>query len=93
MKPNGPFVFSYEHPMAICIDASGAAERSYFEPGPDRRGTDGQTARVYTRGIGEVFTELGRGGLPGRHHARAPARHAGCAVPATIVWRARKEGA
>ncbi|MFI5047969.1 MAG: class I SAM-dependent methyltransferase, partial [Acidimicrobiia bacterium] len=29
LKPNGPFVFSYEHPMALCIDASGAVERSY----------------------------------------------------------------
>ena len=34
LKPNGPFVFSYEHPMALCIGPSGSVERSYFDPGP-----------------------------------------------------------
>ena len=48
--------------MALCIDAAGAVERSYFEPGPIDVERDGQAARVYTRGVGEVFTELGRAG-------------------------------
>ena len=63
LKPNGPFVFSYEHPMALCVGAAGAVERSYFEPGPIDVERDGEAVRVYTRGIGEVFTELGRAGF------------------------------
>ena len=93
LKPNGPFVFSYEHPMAICIDASGAVERSYFEPGPIDVERDGQTARVYTRGIGEVFTELGRAGFRVDTVLEPRPDTPGARIPATIVWRARKEGA
>ncbi len=93
LKPNGPFVFSYEHPMALCIDASGVVERSYFEPGPIDVEHDGETARVYTRGISEVFTELGRAGFRVDTVLEPRPDTPGARVPATIVWRARKEGA
>jgi ubiquinone/menaquinone biosynthesis C-methylase UbiE len=93
LKPNGPFVFSYEHPMALCIGPSEAVARSYFEPGPIDVERDGETARVYTRGIGEVFTELGRAGFRIDTVLEPRPDTPGARVPATIVWRARKEGA
>jgi ubiquinone/menaquinone biosynthesis C-methylase UbiE len=93
LKPNGPFVFSYEHPMALCIGPSDAVERSYFEPGPIDVERDGETARVYTRGIGEVFTELGRAGFRVDTVLEPRPDTPGARVPASIVWRARKEGA
>jgi SAM-dependent methyltransferase len=93
LKPNGPFVFSYEHPMALCIGASGEVERSYFEPGPIDVERNRETVRVYTRGIGEVFTELGRAGFRVDTVLEPRPDTPGARVPATIVWRARKEGA
>ena len=93
LKPNGPFVFSYEHPMAVCIGSTGAVERSYFEPGPIDVERDGETVRVYTRGIGDVFTELGRAGFRVDTVLEPRPDTPGARVPATIVWRARKEGA
>ena len=62
--------------MALCIGADGAVERSYFEPGPIVVERDGEPVQLYTRGIGEVFTELGRAGFRVDTIARAPARHA-----------------
>ena len=93
LKPNGPFVFSYEHPMAVCVGATGAVERSYFEPGPIDVERDGERVRVYTRGIGEVFTELGRAGFRVDTVLEPRPDTPGARVPSTIVWRARKEGA
>jgi SAM-dependent methyltransferase len=93
LKPNGPFVFSYEHPFALCTGSTGEVERSYFEPGPIdvQRGDD--SVRVYTRGIGEVFTELGRAGFRVDTLLEPRPETPGARVPATIVWRGRKEGA
>ena len=93
LKPNGPFVFSYEHPVAVCVGATGTIERSYFEPGPIDVERDGEAVRVYTRGIGEVFTELGRAGFRVDTVLEPRPDTPGARVPATIVWRARKEGA
>jgi SAM-dependent methyltransferase len=93
LKPNGPFVFSYEHPFALCTGSTGEVERSYFEPGPIdvQRGDD--SVRVYTRGIGEVFTELGRAGFRVDTLLEPRPETPGARVPTTIVWRGRKEGA
>jgi SAM-dependent methyltransferase len=93
LKPNGPFVFSYEHPMAVCVGGDGTVERSYFEPGPIDVERDGESVRVYTRGIGEVFTELGRAGFRVDTVLEPGPDTPGAGVPKTIVWRARKEGA
>jgi SAM-dependent methyltransferase len=93
LKPNGPFVFSYEHPVAVCLGTAGTIERSYFEPGPIDVERDGESVRVYTRGIGEVFTELGRAGFRVDTVLEPRPDTPGARVPATIVWRARKEGA
>ena len=93
LKPNGPFVFSYEHPMAVCVGVGGTVERSYFEPGPIDVERDGESVRVYTRGIAEVFTELGRAGFRIDTVLEPRPDTPGARVPQTIVWRARKEGA
>jgi len=93
LKANGAFVFSYEHPMGLCVGPSGMVERSYFEPGPVTLERGGESVQVYERTIGEVFTELGRAGFRVDTILEPRPDAAGAKVPSTIVWRARKEGA
>jgi SAM-dependent methyltransferase len=93
LKPNGPFVFSYAHPMSLCIDASGVVTRSYFDPGPVDVERDGEPVRVHVRDVGEVFTELGRAGFRVDTILEPRPSTPGARIPDTIVWRARKEGA
>ena len=93
LKPNGPFVFSFEHPMSLCIGATGALERSYFDPGPVAGERLGEPAPIYARGIGDVFTELGRAGFRVDTILEPRPDTPGARLPSTIVWRARKEGA
>ena len=93
LKPNGAFVFSYAHPMSLCIDTSGVVSRSYFDPGPIDTERDGESARIHVRDIGEVFTELGRAGFRVDTIFEPKPSTPGARVPDTIVWRARKEGA
>jgi SAM-dependent methyltransferase len=93
LKHNGPFVFSYAHPMSLCLDAGGVVSRSYFDPGPIDVERDGEPVRVHVRDIGDVFTELGRAGFRVDTLLEPRPSTAGARVPDTIVWRARKEGA
>jgi ubiquinone/menaquinone biosynthesis C-methylase UbiE len=93
LKPNGPFVFSYEHPMALCVGPDGTVDHSYFEAGPIVVEQRGEPIRLYTRGVGEVFTELGRAGFRVDTIVEPKPADPGVRVPTTIVWRARKEGA
>jgi ubiquinone/menaquinone biosynthesis C-methylase UbiE len=93
LKPNGPFVFSYEHPMAMCIGPEGAIDRSYFEHGPVDVEREGEPVRVYARTISEVFTDLGRAGFRVDTLLEPKPESSGAKIPETIVWRARKEGA
>ncbi len=93
LKPNGPFVFSYEHPMALCVGPDGTVDHSYFEPGPVTVERHGEAIRLHARGIGDVFTELGRAGFRVDTIAEPRPDTPGANVPTTIVWRARKEGA
>jgi SAM-dependent methyltransferase len=93
LKPNGPFVFSYEHPMSLCIGPAGTVERSYFEPGPIDVERDGESVRIHVRDIGEVFTELGRAGFRVDTVLEPRPDTPGARIPTTIVWRGRKEGA
>jgi SAM-dependent methyltransferase len=93
LKPNAAFVFSYEHPMSLCIGPSGVVERSYFDPGPIEVVRDGEATHVHVRDIGDVFTELGRAGFRVDTLLEPRPATPGARVPDTIVWRARKEGA
>ncbi len=93
LKPNGAFVFSYAHPMSLCVDTSGVVSRSYFDPGPIDTEHDGESVRIHVRDVGEVFTELGRAGFRVDTILEPKPSTPGARVPDTIVWRARKEGA
>jgi hypothetical protein len=48
---------------------------------------------VHARGVGDVFTELGRAGFRVDTILEPRPDSPGARVPSTIVWRARKEGA
>jgi SAM-dependent methyltransferase len=93
LKPGSPFVFSYEHPMALCLGKDGVPGHSYFEPGPIVVPRHGESIQLYLRPIGEVYIELARAGF--RVDTIVEPRPAGfdVRIPSTIVWRARKEGA
>ena len=84
LKPNGPFVFSYEHPMALCVGPDGAVERSYFDPGPidverRRRGGARATPAAWAR-CSPSSAAPGSGSTPSS--SRAPTRPArGCRRP------------
>jgi SAM-dependent methyltransferase len=93
LKPNASFVFSYAHPMSLCIDPTGVVTRSYFDPGPIDLERDGEHVRVHVRDIGDVFTELGRAGFRVDTILEPKPPTPGARVPEAIVWRARKEGA
>jgi SAM-dependent methyltransferase len=93
LKPNAPFVFSYEHPMSVCIDANGVVSRSYFDPGPIDVEREGEPVRIHVRDVGDVFRELGRAGFRVDTLLEPRPATPGAQIPETIVWRARKEGA
>ena len=93
LKPNGAFVFSYAHPMSLCVDASGVVTRSYFDPGPIDLERGEESVRIHVRDVGEVFTELGRAGFRVDTILEPKPSTPGARVPDSIVWRARKEGA
>jgi SAM-dependent methyltransferase len=106
LRAGCPFVFSYDHPMALAVGRDDAApgglplgrlevRRSYFDPGPVQITRDGEPMTLWPRTTSEVFAALHRAGY--RVDALLepePVRSAdpGPTVPTTIVWRARKEG-
>ncbi len=108
LRPAGAFVFSYEHPVSMCLDREpgtggpGAlplgrmeVNRSYFETGPVTIERHGERFRVWPRTIAEVFAAVGRAGFRTEVIAEpVPVRTSapGPAMPSTIVWRTRKEG-
>jgi SAM-dependent methyltransferase len=93
LKPSAPFVFSYEHPVSLCIDRAGTVARSYFDPGPIDVTRDGEPVRVHVRDTGDVFTELGRAGFRVDTILEPRPSTPGARLPEAIVWRGRKEGA
>lgn len=92
LRPNAAFVFTYEHPTARCLGPDGTVARSYFDPGPAVEERGGDPVTLFTRPLGEVFTELGRAGLRADALVEPRPDHPGARVPTTVVWRARKEG-
>jgi SAM-dependent methyltransferase len=93
LKPNAAFVFSYAHPLSLCVDGNGVVTRSYFDPGPIDVERDGESVRIHVRDVGDVFTELGRAGFRVDIIAEPRPSTVGARIPDTVVWRARKEGA
>src|SRR5262249_13805605 len=102
LKNRGAFVFSYDHPIGLCVGReppetpsapiSRVVRMSYFTDEPVTVERDGQPIRVHVRTVSEVFHALSRGGF--RVEVVAEPRPAGsdALVPRTIVWRGRKEG-
>jgi SAM-dependent methyltransferase len=92
LRPNAPFVFSHEHPMALCLGAGGTVTHSYFDAGPVYLDRDGTSTAVYLRNVSDIFTELGRAGFRVDTVLEPRPPRSTELLPATIVWRARKEG-
>jgi SAM-dependent methyltransferase len=106
LRPNAPLVFSYDHPMALCIARDGgeaapgalplgglSVRRSWFDPEPRKTERDGAVHTIYPRSISELFAQLHRAGFRVDTLLEpAPASEPNPLVPASIVIRARKEG-
>jgi SAM-dependent methyltransferase len=106
LRPGSAFVFSYEHPLSMCIGreveqpgglplGDRSVRRSYFDLGPIEVERDGEKFTLFPRTIADVFSALHRAGY--RVDALLepePLQSAdpGPAVPTTVIWRARKEG-
>jgi SAM-dependent methyltransferase len=106
VRPGGAFVFSYEHPLALCAARDDAPQgslplgrrevrRSYFDRTPLVIERDGGKVSLYPRTIAEVFMAAGRAGFRIDVIVEPEPLHSadpGPAIPTTIIWRARKEG-
>jgi SAM-dependent methyltransferase len=106
LRPGAPFVFSYDHPMALAVGREGAApgslplgtlevRRSYFDAQPVETEYEGERIRVWPRTIADVFSSLHRAGYRVEQllepESLAPS-DPGPDIPRVLVWRARKEG-
>lgn len=106
LRPGSPFIFSYDHPMALAVGREGHApgalalgslevRNSYFEPGPIDVARDDEIIQVLPRTIADVFAALHRAGYRVDVLLEPEplfSTDPGPAIPTTIVWRARKEG-
>jgi len=92
LRPHAPFVFTYEHPMGLCVGTDGVVVRSYFDPGPTIEVRGDTSVPLFTRPLSEVFTSLTRAGLRTDTILEPRADGPGARVPSTVVWRARKAG-
>lgn len=100
LRAHAVFVFSYEHPMALCTGKEAptsptsstrpAVLASYFGGEPLLVERNGEPIIVYQRTIADVFAALGRAGFRVEVIVEPKPRRGD--VPETIVWRARKEG-
>jgi SAM-dependent methyltransferase len=100
LRGNSVFVFSYEHPLSLCVgpDPDAPADtpgrltvvEPYFSARSIVVQRDGEPITMYQRTVGEVFAALGRAGF--RIEAIIEPHPPSGPVPTTIVWRARKEG-
>ena len=102
LKNRGAFVFSYEHPISLCVGReppetpstpiSRVVRMSYFTDDPVTLEREGQPIRDNVRTVGEVFHPLSRGGFRVEVLAEPRPSGADALVPRTIIWRGRKEG-
>ena len=89
LGPGGHFVFSHDHPMALCTN-EGPRARSYFQYAPVEDEEDGNARPRYVHQVGKVFTDLVRSGF--RVDSIVEPQPPRGSFPQTIVWRAKKEG-
>lgn len=100
LRAHSVFVFSYEHPLALCAGREQAAAptaatgpallRPYHSSEPIVVEHEGERLVVYQRTVSDVFAALGRAGF--RIEVIVEPQPSRGPVPTTIVWRARKEG-
>ena len=101
LRNRAPFVFSYEHPVGLCVGREPpttpstpihpVVNLSYFTEDPITVEQDGEPIQLHVRTVSSVFQMLTRAGFRVESLAE-PGPVAGALVPRTIVWRARKEG-
>jgi SAM-dependent methyltransferase len=92
LRPNAPFVFSYEHPLSLCANSGSRLLRAYLDTAPVTVTRDGEALVLYPRAIGTVFVELQRAGFRVDTILEPPPPNPAALIPSTVVWRARKEG-
>jgi SAM-dependent methyltransferase len=100
LRAHAVFVFSYEHPMALCTGKEAPTSptsstrpvvlESYFGEEPLLVERDGEPIVVYQRTTADVFAALGRAGF--RVEVIVEPKPKRGDIPEIIVWRARKEG-
>jgi ubiquinone/menaquinone biosynthesis C-methylase UbiE len=101
LRNRAMFVFSFEHPIALCVGRAppdspstpidAIVRMSYFTDEPITVERDGESIKLHVRTVSDVFHALTRSGF--RVEVLAEPRPAVDAlIPRTIVWRARKEG-
>jgi SAM-dependent methyltransferase len=101
LKNRAPFVFSYEHPLALCVGREPPNSPStplhpvvripYFSEDPVRAERDGELIKLHVRTVSDVFQQVTRSGFRVEVLAE-PRLGPDPLVPRTIIWRARKEG-
>jgi ubiquinone/menaquinone biosynthesis C-methylase UbiE len=102
LKNRGTFVFSYDHPIALCVGReppdtpstpiSRVVRMSYFSEDPVTIERNGEPIKLHMRTVSEVFHALSRGGFRVDVLAEPRPPGADALVPHTIIWRGRKEG-
>jgi SAM-dependent methyltransferase len=102
LKNRGAFVFSYEHPIGLCVGReppdtpstpiNRVVRTSYFTDDLVTVERNGEPIRLHVRTISEVFHALSRGGFRVDVLAEPRPPGADALVPHTIIWRGRKEG-
>jgi SAM-dependent methyltransferase len=101
LKNRATFVFSYEHPIGLCVGREPptspntpihpVVRLSYFTDEPITVERDGEPIQLFVRTVSDVFHMLNRAGFRVEMIAE-PGPLPGSLVPRTIIWRARKEG-
>jgi SAM-dependent methyltransferase len=101
LKNRAPFVFSYEHPLALCVGREVPTSPStpiqpvvripYFSDDPITAERNGEPIKLHVRTVSDVFQQVTRSGFRVEVLAE-PRLGPDPIVPRTIIWRARKEG-
>jgi SAM-dependent methyltransferase len=105
LRPNAPFVFSHEHPLALAtaydrpapgtVPAGGPPElrRSWFDASPITVERGGERVTLYPRTLADELTTLHRAGFRIDVLVEpVPGDDPRAPLPTSVIWKARKEG-
>jgi SAM-dependent methyltransferase len=93
LQPKGVFVFTLEHPFALCLASAGAdlvVSRSYVDAEPVKAERYGELFLIQPRTVAEVVGVVHRTGY--RLEALAEPVADGARLPSGMIWRTRKDG-